>query len=353
MDDTRPLLILIAGFLGSGKTSLIVKAAAVLQQSGKRVAAILNDQGAELVDTALVRSHNISAGQVVGGCFCCRFSELIDAAENLKQYRPDVILAEAVGSCTDISATTLQPLKRDFAHAFHLAPYTVLIDPARWLEVHSGRANADIAFLFQKQIEEADLVCFTKSDTYHREISLPSVPVRYISAFNGSGVAAWLDELTCGGITVGGRILEIDYQQYAKAEAALSWLNCRFHLEKDPQVSPALVIGPLLDALDEAFTADGMQIVHLKISNETDSGFLKAALIANGQEPAVEGDLAASPARLHDVLLNVRAIAEPSLLEAAVVRQIKKVPGPVTIEALQCFSPAAPRPEWRLSSVIK
>lgn len=353
MNDTRPLLILIGGFLGSGKTSLIVKAAAVLQQSGKRVAAILNDQGAELVDTALVRSHNISAGQVVVGCFCCRFSELIDAAENLKQYRPDVIFAEAVGSCTDISATTLQPLKRDFAHTFRLSPYTVLIDPARWLEVHSGRANADIAFLFQKQTEEADLVCCTKSDRYHHEISLPGVPVRYISVFDGSGVAAWLDELTCGGMRSGGRILEIDYQQYAKAEAALSWLNCRFRLERDPPVSPALVIGPLLDALDEAFTADGMQIVHLKISNETDSGFLKASLIANGQEPEVEGDLAASPARLHNVLLNVRAVAEPSLLEAAVVQQIKKVPGLVTIEALQCFSPAAPRPEWRLSSVVE
>src|SRR5215831_166666 len=97
MPDSQPLLVMVGGFLGAGKTTLIVKAAEQLHQRGKRAAAILNDQGAELIDTRLVRNHQISAEQVVGGCFCCRFSELVDAAERLKRYRPDVIFAEAVG----------------------------------------------------------------------------------------------------------------------------------------------------------------------------------------------------------------------------------------------------------------
>ena len=56
------------------------------------------------------------------------FRNLVDAAERLRAHSPDVIFAEAVGSCTDISATTLQPLKLYYRRQFRLAPYTVLVD---------------------------------------------------------------------------------------------------------------------------------------------------------------------------------------------------------------------------------
>lgn len=352
MNTTRPLLVVVGGFLGAGKTTLIVKAAELLQQNGKRVAVILNDQGGDLVDTELVRSHQLLAGQVAGGCFCCRFSELVGVAEALKRHRPDVIFAEAVGSCADISATTLQPLKRSYADAFRLAPYTVLVDPARLLEVRSGHGNGDMTFLFQKQLEEADLVCITKTDRYGDEVSLPDASVRYISGVSGAGVAAWMDELTCGDIPVGGKILAIDYERYAKAEAGLGWLNCRFRVELATPLSPAMLIGPLLDSLDREFTSRGIQTVHLKIIDEAPSGYLKASLIANGEEPATEGDLTASPSTRHNVLLNIRAIAEPARLQTAVMEQIKSLPGSVQIEALQCFSPAAPKPECRMASVV-
>src|SRR5579863_4854559 len=107
----RPIIVPLGGFLGSGKTTLILAASRVLKERGLRAAAVLNDQGHSLVDTEFVGANGIAADQVTGGCFCCRFSELIDAAERLREYSPDVIFAEAVGSCTDISATTLQPLK--------------------------------------------------------------------------------------------------------------------------------------------------------------------------------------------------------------------------------------------------
>lgn len=352
MHGARPLLVIVGGFLGSGKTTLITKAAELLQQNGKRAAVILNDQGEELVDTALVRSRQISTGQVVGGCFCCRFSELIEAAEHLKQHQPDVIFAEAVGSCTDISATTLQPLKRDYADTFRVAPYTVLVDPGRLFEVRSGHANRDVTFLFEKQMEEADLVCITKTDRYGDEISLPGISARYLSAFSGAGVAAWLDELTCGEIPVGGRILAIDYERYAKAEAGLAWLNCRFRAETKTALSPAMLIGPLMESLDEELTSRRIRIVHLKIIEEAPSGYLKAALITNGQEPAIEGDLAASPSSSHNMLLNLRAEGDPASLQTVVLEQLRSLPGSVEIDALHCFSPAAPKPEWRLSSVV-
>src|SRR5689334_14194008 len=129
--QSRPVLVPLGGFLGAGKTTLILSASRLLQAQGLKPAAILNDQGAELVDTRHVQENGIEAGQVSGGCFCCRFSDLIESAAALRSYAPDVIFAEAVGSCTDISATTLQPLKLHYSHEFRLAPYSVLVDPAQ------------------------------------------------------------------------------------------------------------------------------------------------------------------------------------------------------------------------------
>ena len=108
----RPHLILVGGFLGAGKTTLILAAARLLADRGLRSAIILNDQGESLVDTELARSSGFDAAEVTGGCFCCRFSELMRIADQLRAHSPDVIFAEPVGSCTDLSATILQPIQQ-------------------------------------------------------------------------------------------------------------------------------------------------------------------------------------------------------------------------------------------------
>src|SRR5579863_10353135 len=166
-----PFLVVVSGFLGSGKTTLILAAARKLAERGIRCAMILNDQGESLVDTELARAYGFESGEVTGGCFCCRFSELMRIAERLREHSPHVIFAEPVGSCTDLSATILRPIEEASSRSFQLAPLTVLVDPGR-----AGRLeNPDIEFLFRKQIEEADLVCFTKSDLWPEPPELPGV----------------------------------------------------------------------------------------------------------------------------------------------------------------------------------
>ena len=106
-------LIFVGGFLGAGKTTLIAEAARRLAGRGLRVGLITNDQAAGLVDTHNLRHQGLNVQEVAGGCFCCRFEDLIAAADSLAgRLQPDVLLGEPVGSCTDISATVLQPLKQ-------------------------------------------------------------------------------------------------------------------------------------------------------------------------------------------------------------------------------------------------
>ena len=128
-------------------------------------------------------------------------------------------------------------------------------------------------------------------------------------------------------IPSGGRILEIDYERYARAEAALAWLNTSGTVTLPTPLSPSSLIGPLLEELDSAMAADNLRIVHLKVSDEAPSGFLKASIVAHGQEPHVNGMLGASPASTHELLLNIRAEGEPSALQRVVETQLRKLPG--------------------------
>src|SRR5690349_21321446 len=127
-------LIFVGGFLGAGKTSLLLQSLDILKQQGLRAAIITNDQGSDLVDTMLARSHGADVAEVVGGCFCCRFPDLLKTIQDVTDtLHPDVILAEPVGSCTDIVATVVRPLERDFPNVYEVAPFTVLVDPNRQL----------------------------------------------------------------------------------------------------------------------------------------------------------------------------------------------------------------------------
>jgi len=351
---SRPWVVLVGGFLGSGKTTLILAAARELERRGLRSAMVWNDQGKDLVDSRFAGLSGARSGEVTGGCFCCRLSELMNAIGDLRAHSPDVIFAEPVGSCTDLSATVLRPLL-EYSDTYRLSPLTVLVDPLRARSMLEMNADPDMRFLFDKQLQEADLVCFTKSDLSlgYPEIEAPHV--RHVSARTGQGVAAWLDEVLSGAIAAGEQKLEIDYSEYARAEAALAWLNLRALFEPESLLSPAMLLGPLLDSIDDALTTRKISIAHLKAVVTASTGWVKAAICANRQEPIVDGDLGASPAGKLELLLNLRAVGDPAQVREIVEREVHKLDAGLTQIAVDCFSPAAPVPERRIprSSVAK
>jgi hypothetical protein len=349
----KPGIVVVGGFLGAGKTTLLLAAARELEQRGLRSAVVMNDQGEALVDSEFASMHGLRRGEVTGGCFCCRFSELVHVMDDLRSFSPDVIFAEPVGSCTDISATTLQPL-RELSHQYVLAPFTVLVDPERAKEMLRSDADTNLKYLFENQLREADLVCFTKSDatlTYPSLAEFGVQDLRKISARTGSGVAAWLDEVLSGKLSAGSLILDIDYEQYANAEAALCWLNLQADIQPAIPVSPAAILGPLIDNLDADLSAIGISIVHMKAIMQSPSGYVKAALCANGQEPAVEGNLDASPAATHSLLLNLRALGAAETVRAIVDMNLAKIEGTLDNLQISCFHPAAPKPERRIAEI--
>src|SRR5260370_33509541 len=166
---TKARSVMIGGFLGAGKTTCVANLAQQLTAEGLKVGLITNDQGSELVDTAMLRSRGFATEEIPGGCFCCRFNSLVDAAKNLtEKSRPDVFIAEPVGSCTDLVPTVTYPLRRLYGDTFAIAPLSVLVDPIRAQLIfgltEGGKFSGTVLYIYRKQLEEADLIVITKRE---------------------------------------------------------------------------------------------------------------------------------------------------------------------------------------------
>ncbi len=344
-----PLLAFVGGFLGAGKTTLILRAVELLKERRLRPAVITNDQDAGLVDTQLAQAYRIDTREVSGGCFCCRFSDLTEAADQLAGVGPDVILAEPVGSCIDLSATILQPLRAFQRSKYRLAPLTVLLDPEMMGRMQRNEIPLEMAYLVRNQMAEADLLCLTKCDRYPQPPEF-SFPLDFrLSGETGQGVEEWLDEIWTTTRTVGAHLLEVDYGRYGAAEAALGWLNVHADIQLFEPASPLAVGGPILDGIEGALTSAGISIAHLKIFDRAAFGWIKAGICFNGQEPTPTGDLLSEPARDHELAVNLRAVADPAQLEAIVRKVLADVPGHVQIRHFGAFRPAQPTPEHRFA----
>jgi G3E family GTPase len=105
--------IMLGGFLGAGKTTMIARLARAYQAQGKRVAIITNDHASELVDAHALRLQGFHVGEIPGACFCGNLDDLTSTVERLgTAFQPDIILVEPVGSCTDLVGSVIRPLRR-------------------------------------------------------------------------------------------------------------------------------------------------------------------------------------------------------------------------------------------------
>ena len=360
-------ILFVGGFLGAGKTTLMFEAAKRLTANGTRTGLITNDQASELVDTTFLRATGSEVTEVSGSCFCCNFPGLVNAITMLTTGAgAEVILAEPVGSCTDLSATILQPLKDKKGGDVSVAPLSVLVDPKRLagiLDGNSAGLHDSSAYIFRKQLEEADFILLSKADTLDEKTlaelgvrlasAYPQAEVFVVSAKSGTGLDAWLDAVMTRMDSGTLLLAEVDYDTYAEGEAVLGWLNATYALTSAQAADWNAFAENLLGALSTEFDTLSAAVGHVKLAVTSGDSLVTMNLVGTRETLEIHG--AALPGTAATLTLNARVQMTPEQLESIVCEQMAKACGTaVTAQtvALRCLSPGYPNPTYRYRAVV-
>ena len=364
MPDAR--YIMIGGFLGAGKTTAMLRLARKLVADGLRVGLITNDQSSGLVDTALVRASGLPVEEITGGCFCCRFQSLVDAASNLtRDTAPEVFLTEPVGSCTDLRASVAYPLRRLYGDRFSVAPLSVLIDPvrgARVLGLEPGKVFAPkVVYVYRKQLEEADVIAINKCDLMNADrlerlkdalaIEFPRAEILAISALHSQGLEPWFDRIL-GGELASFTAPDLDYGLYAEGEAMLGWFNATVRVGRGRLFSGNRLLETLASAIQRGLESGGAEIAHLKmtLTPEDDAGDIGVINLVRGDSSPFMAHSLSSDLESGELIINLRAEGDPELLSEIVTRAVREAAGiEATIEHSEYFRPAKPVPTYRMA----
>jgi len=368
MNDAPPIrFVMVGGFLGSGKTTLIARLAGMYQNQGLNVVIVTNDQAAGLVDTESLRAQGHQVGEVAGACFCCSFNQLINTVDALAAAaRPHVVLAEPVGSCTDLVATVVQPLVQLYRARFEVAPYGVILKPSHGRRILKGDKKSGFspkaAYIFRKQLEEADFILLNRIDELESDeveelaelvsAERPDSPILQVSAKTGEGFDALLEMLNQRG-EFGRRVLDVDYDVYAAGEAELGWLNSSLKVAAEkPFDLDALLLG-VVRRLKDALAALDAETAHLKAIGLWEGFYGVANLVSSESEPELSLPSRCSTSEAN-LVVNARVALDPETLSQQVKTAVESACRALGAEATwletQSFRPGRPVPTHRMAA---
>jgi Ni2+-binding GTPase involved in maturation of urease and hydrogenase len=357
--------IMLGGFLGAGKTTTIARLARHYQSRGLKVGIVTNDQATDLVDTNSLRAQGFDVGEVPGACFCCNFNKLTETVGQLeKTARPDIVLAEPVGSCTDLVATVVRPLQQLFGGTFDVAPYAVLLKPSHGGRILRGEQRGGFspqaAYIFKKQLEEADLIVVNRIDELSADeadvlagllqAQYSGTPVLRMSAKTGTGFDALVEFVEQRG-RFGQRLMDVDYDTYAIGEAELGWLNSSLSVSAPKPFALDELLLDIIARLQSSLDEIDAETAHLKAIGMADGLYGVANLVSSFSPPELSLPSRGQVSEVQ-LVVNARVATAPETLTEHVERAVHDacaVRGAVAqFQQTQSFRPGRPVPTHRI-----
>ena len=154
-------VIILGGFLGSGKTSVLLQLAGHLvgdqPTTATRVVILENEIGEVSVDDSLLKRNGYQVTNLFSGCVCCTMSgELILNLRKIRDdFSPELVIMEATGVAfpDNIRQTINQSLPE------LEVTVTCITDAKRWL-----RLLRPMEMLLEGQLAAADVILINKID---------------------------------------------------------------------------------------------------------------------------------------------------------------------------------------------
>jgi cobalamin biosynthesis protein CobW len=157
--NDRAQCLVVCGFLGSGKTTLVRRLLEEGQREGIRTAVVSNEFGELGIDEALLASTGGDFVELAGGCVCCRLSDdlLLTLQQLWEKARPQRVIVETSGLA--LPYDTLVNFWRDPVRAWSTDESSVVVVSAEQLA-----AERDLDATFEDQVASADLLLLSKTD---------------------------------------------------------------------------------------------------------------------------------------------------------------------------------------------
>ncbi len=153
----------IAGFLGCGKTTLLLKLSRVLLGDNERkVALVVNEIGEIPVDGKIMEESGMQVKDIGGGCICCEVAASFakTLTQLYKSYKPDHILVEPTGVAVPHQVKLAASMAGRDAK-ISMGPAIVLFDATRPAEL----LDMDmLGTLVTTQLKDADIIAISKVD---------------------------------------------------------------------------------------------------------------------------------------------------------------------------------------------
>jgi G3E family GTPase len=157
------IICLISGFLGSGKTTLMIDLGKRLGRKGKRVAIIVNEVGEVGVDGALIDAYGLNSVELTEGCICCSLSGSLQNTLRVvaNDYKADIIFIEPTGIALPSKINSIIRTSM-VEHESKLG--ICVVDAFR-----APRIYQEAELFFRRQIEDVDLVAVNKMELVSAE----------------------------------------------------------------------------------------------------------------------------------------------------------------------------------------
>jgi G3E family GTPase len=355
---------LVGGFLGSGKTTAIANSCKILSDNGITTSVITNDQGEYLVDSRFIKHSGISWSEVTGGCFCCNYNQLDTQINTLKNNNnPSAIFAEFVGSCTDLVATVLKPLIEYRGAQNEQVTFSSFVDSNLLLLHLEGGIlpfNMETMYIWEKQIEEAEVLVINKTDLLLSveleklkrltENMFPSKQILFQNSLDNESLRKWIDLINKQSENKEHKSIDIDYEIYGKGEANLAWLDEEIQIISTDNTSVEIA-NNFINSITDDIVRKGFTIGHLKYFMVFNDKSLKISHTTVSNKSASES-MIYEKAGLVDLLVNARIQTSPDELRKILfdnLKQLKSNPGvQVNEKFLSYFQPGFPNPTHRM-----
>jgi len=151
--------LIVAGWLGAGKTTLVDHLLRTARRDGIRLAIVSNEFGDTGIDKALLDAGREGFVELDGGCVCCKLSDALPQTlvALLAQAKPDRLVLECSGVALP-GELLVQFWRPPLDALFSDEVVVVVVDAER------AASDAPLDDTFVEQLEAADLVVLNKRD---------------------------------------------------------------------------------------------------------------------------------------------------------------------------------------------